>query len=110
MTKNFYSNVHLSGDKIFYIGYENSERVQYQEIFSPVLFVPSNKETEYKTLEGKYVQPVNFESVRDARNFIDKYKEVEGFTVYGNDRFLYQYISSKFPDAELDYDISKLKI
>ena len=110
MTKNFYSNVHLSGDKIFYIGYENSERVQYQEIFSPVLFVPSNKETEYKTLEGKYVQPVNFESVRDARNFIDKYKEVEGFTVYGNDRFLYQYISSKFPDAEFDYDISKLKI
>jgi DNA polymerase elongation subunit (family B) len=110
MTKNFYSNVHLSGDKIFYIGYENSERVQYQEIFSPVLFVPSNKETEYKTLEGKYVQPVNFESVRSAREFIDKYKDVEGFTVSGNDRFLYQYISSKFPDEELDYDISKLKI
>ena len=58
MTKNFYSNVFLTGDKILYIGYDHGERVQYEEVFSPVLFAPTNNKTEYKTSPidqaGKY--------------------------------------------------------
>ena len=108
--KNFYSNVFLSGDKIFYIGYEDGERVQYQEVFSPVLYAQSNSKTEFKTLDGRYAQEINFSSIKDAREFIDKYKQVENFKIYGNDRFLYQYISSKFPEEEIQYDTSQLKI
>ena len=110
LMKNFYSNVFLSGDKIFYIGYENGERVQYQEVFSPVLFAPTNTKTEYKTLDGSYAQEIKFSSVKDAREFIDKYKEIENFKIYGNDKFLYQYISTKFPEEEIKYDTSQLKI
>jgi DNA polymerase elongation subunit (family B) len=108
--KNFYSNVFLSGDKIFYIGYEDGERVQYQEVFSPVLYAQSNTKTEFKTLDGRYAQEIKFSSVKDAKEFIDKYKEVENFKIYGNDRFLYQYISNKFPEEEIQYDTSQLKI
>ena len=71
---NFYSNVYLSGDKIHYIGYENGERVQYKESFSPVLYARCNEKTEYKTLEGHYVKELPFSSVNDARQFIDEYK------------------------------------
>ena len=110
MMKNFYSNVFLSGDKIFYIGYEDGERVQYQEVFSPVLYAQSNNKTEFKTLDGRYAQEIQFSSVKDAREFIEKYKGVENFKIYGNDRFLYQYISSKFPEEEIQYDTSQLKI
>jgi len=110
MTKNFYSNVFLSGDKIFYIGYEDGERVQYQEVFSPVLYAQTNTKTEYKTLDGNYAQEIKFSNVKDAREFIDKYKGVDNFKIYGNDRFLYQYISDKFPEEEINYDTSHLKI
>ena len=109
-TKNFYSNVFLSGDKLLYIGYEHGQRVQHQENFSPVLYAQSNKKTEYKTLDGKYAQEIKFTSVKDAREFIDEYKQVENFKIYGNDRFLYQFISGKFPEEQLDYDTSLLKI
>ena len=109
-TKNFYSNVFLSGDKIFYIGYEHGERVQYQEVFSPVLYAQTNTKTEYKTLDGNYAQEIKFNSVKDAREFMDEYKYVDNFKIYGNDRFLYQYISGKFPEEQLDYDTSLLKI
>ena len=110
LMKKFYSNVFLSGDKIFYIGYEDGQRVQYQEVFSPVLYAQSNKQTKFKTLDGRYAQEIQFSSVKDAKEFIQKYKEVENFKIYGNDRFLYQYISSKFPEEEIEYDTSQLKI
>ena len=108
--QNFYSNVFLSGEKIFYIGYENGERVQYRETFSPVLYTRCNEKTEYKTLEGHYAKEKKFETVRAARDFVDEYKFVDNVKVYGNDRFLYQYISSKFPQEQMSYDSSQLRI
>ena len=106
----FYSNVFLTGDKILYVGYEDGQRVQYEQNFSPVLFAQCNKKTEYKTLEGNYAQKLEFNSVKDAREFIDEYKDVENFKIYGNDRFLYQYISTEFPEERIDYDSTQLKI
>ena len=106
----FYSNVFLTGDKILYIGYEDGQRVQYEQSFSPVLFAQCNKKTEYKTLEGSYAHKLEFNSVKDARQFIDEYKQVENFKIYGNDRFLYQYISTEFPEERIEYDTTQLKV
>jgi len=100
----------LTGDKILYVGYEDGQRVQYEQNFSPVLFAQCNKKTEYKTLEGSYAQKLEFDSVKDARQFIDEYKQVENFKIYGNDRFLYQYISTEFPEERIEYDATQLKI
>ena len=36
------------------------------------LFVPSNKKTKYKTLEGDYVESIEPGTVRDCREFIKK--------------------------------------
>mgnify|MGYP003109348190 FL=1 len=100
----------MTGDKILYVGYEDGQRVQYEQNFSPVLFAQCNKKTEYKTLEGSYAQKLEFDSVKDARQFIDEYKQVENFKIYGNDRFLYQYISTEFPEERIEYDATQLKI
>jgi DNA polymerase elongation subunit (family B) len=105
----FYTNIQLLGDKVLYRGYETDEQVTIKDEFSPTLFVKSNIETKYKTLNGIYVQPIKFSGVREARDFIKKYEGVDNFEIYGNDRFLYQYISKHFPD-EIQYDISKIKL
>ena len=105
----FYTNVQLVGDNIHYIGYEEGQRIQRKFKFSPTLFVVTNKKTNHKTLDGRYAKPVRFESVREARNFVEKYKEVPNFEVHGYDRYLYQFISQEFPN-EVDYDFKKLNI
>jgi len=110
----FYTNVQLVGDDLLYLGYEEGpggllERIQRRMKFSPTLFVVTDKETKYKTLDGRYAKPVRFESVREARGFVDKYRDVEGFDVHGYDRYLYQYISEEFPN-EVDFDLKTLKI
>ncbi len=106
----FYTNVQMVGDNFLVRGYENGKHFATREKFYPTLFVSSNKKTKYKTLEGEHVEAVKPGTVRESRDFIKKYDGVEGFKVFGNERFIYQYISDKYPEEEIKFDINKIKI
>lgn len=106
----FYTNIQLAGDTILYRGYEDGEPVQFRTQFSPTLYVLSKNATEeYKTLDGRPVAPMQFQTAREARDFIKTYNEVEGFEVHGYERFVYQYIRREFPN-DVDYDIKQMKM
>jgi DNA polymerase elongation subunit (family B) len=100
----------MVGDHFLVRGYENGRHFMTREKFYPTLFVPSNKKTKYKTLEGEYVESVEPGTVRDCREFIKRYDGVENFKIYGNDRYIYQYISEKYPEEEIKFDTTKIKI
>ena len=105
----FYTNIQLAGDTILYRGYEDGEPVTFRTNFSPTLYVLSRNQEEFKTLEGKNVSPVQFQTAREARDFIKQYDGVEGFEVHGYERFVYQYIRREFP-GEVQYSIPTMKI
>jgi DNA polymerase elongation subunit (family B) len=107
---NFYTNVQMVGDHFLVRGYENGRHFMTREKFSPTLFVPSKKPTKYKTLNGEYVEAVQPGSVRDCREFFKTYTGVENFKIYGNEKYIYQYISDKYPENEIKFDISKIKL
>ena len=106
----FYTNVQMIGNQFLVRGYDNGKSVMFKEEYSPTLFVPSKKETNYKTLEGDYVEKIIPGTVRDCRDFYKKYDNVDGFKIYGNDRYVYQYISDKYPEDEIKFDITKIKL
>ena len=106
----FYTNVQMVGDHFLVRGYENGKHFMTREKFYPTLFVPSKRNTEYQTLNGEYVEAVQPGTVRECRDFIKKYDGVEGFNISGNDRYIYQYISETYPEDELKFDISKIKV
>jgi DNA polymerase elongation subunit (family B) len=106
----FYTNVQMVGDHFLVRGYENGKHFMTREKFYPTLFVPSKKNTQYQTLNGEYVEAVQPGTVRECRDFIKKYDGVEGFNISGNDRYIYQYISETYPEDELKFDISKIKV
>ena len=106
----FYTNVQMVGDHFLVRGYENGRHFMTREKFNPTLFVPSNKKTKYQTLGGEYVESVHPGSVRDCREFIKKYDGVENFKIYGNTGYIYQYISEMYPEEEIKFDTSKIKI
>ena len=78
----FYTNVNLVGNNLLYIGYEDGQRIQRRFKFSPTLYVVSNQITDYRTLDGRYAKPIRFNTVGEARDFKDKYKDVENFEVH----------------------------
>ncbi len=110
MSQNFYTNVQLIGNQFLIRGVENGKRFETRDEFFPTLYVKSKKESKYKTLNGESVEPISPGTVKDCREFYKKYDEVDGFQIYGNDRYIYQYISEKYPEDEIKFDISKIKL
>jgi len=106
----FYTNVQVVGNNFLVRGYENGQSVIFKEEYSPTLFVKSNKESKYKTLEGENVEPIQPGTVRDCREFYKKYEDVDGFKIFGNDRYVFQYISDKYPEDEIKFDIKKINL
>ena len=106
----FYTNVQVVGNNFLVRGYENGKSVIFKEEYSPTLFVKSNRETEYQTLEGENVEAIQPGTVRDCREFYKKYEDVDGFKIYGNDRYVFQYISDKYPEDEIKFDIKKINL
>ena len=100
----------MIGDKFLVRGYDNGEYFQIRDDYQPTLFVSSNKETQYKTLDGQYVAKVKPGTVRETKEFIRQYEFVDNFKVFGNERFIYQYISDKYPQDEVKFDISKIRL
>ena len=106
----FYTNVQLIGNKFLVRGYDNGEHIKFRDDYNPTLFVPTKKESKYRTLEGERVEAIQPGAVRDCRDFYKKYQDVEGFKIYGNDRYVSQYISDKYPEDEIKFDISKIRL
>ena len=106
----FYTNVQLIGNQFLVRGVDGGKRYEHRDEFFPTLFVKSKKKTKYKTLNGEPVETINPGTVRDCRDFYKKYEDIEGFEIYGNDRYVYQYISEKYPQDEIKFDISKIKL
>jgi len=53
--------------------------------------------------------PVVQDGARRAREFIEKYKDVDGFEVHGYERFVYQWISEKY-SGDLRFNLKDMKI
>ena len=106
----FYTNVQLIGNQVLVREVDNGVRKEYRDEFFPTLFVKSKKKTKFKTLNGDSVEPIKPGTVRECREFYKKYEGVDGFSVYGNDRYIYQYISEKYPQDEIKFDISQIKL
>ena len=108
----FYTNVQLFGNTFLVRGYENGKRFESRESeYRPTLFLPDPaKKFKYKTLEGECVAPIKPGFVRDCREHYERYKDIENFKTYGNDRYVSQYISDKYPEDEIKFDMSKIRL
>ena len=105
----YYTNVAVQGNNILFRGVKNGRRVKLKVQYSPTLFLPTKKPSEWKTLFGDNLEPMKFSDIRDAKDFVRKYDGVENFKIYGNDRFEYAFIADEFI-GQIDWDISLIDI
>ena len=95
----FYTNVARHFDNILVRGYENGQRISKKIPYKPYLFVPSKtKQSEYRTLDGKIVDKIEFGSMSECNQFVKRYKDVGGFEIYGHTNFQYPFINDEYPD------------
>jgi len=105
----FYTNVASHGKFLLVRSIQDGKHVQEKIPFRPTLFVNSAKESKYKTLSGRSVEPIEFDDLNEAKDFLKRYEDVTDFPIYGNTYFTYQYISKQYSN-NLEYDLSKLRV
>ena len=107
--ENYYTNVRTSGNFVLFRGVVDGERVIKKIKYKPSLYIPTNEETGYKTLFGDNVSKKTFSDINECRDFLQKYKNVEGFEFYGNTNFEYAFIADYF-NKDIHFDFNKFRI
>jgi DNA polymerase elongation subunit (family B) len=106
----FYTSVVRYSNYMFYRGYDkNGQRVIRKDHFSPTFYVPSKKDTGWSGLDEAQIGPVTFENMRESRAWLDQYKDVSGFKIYGTTNYIHQYITEKFP-REIEFDRDMINV
>ena len=105
----YYTHVLCFGNHIMYRGFNNGRRVKQKIEYSPTLYFPTNKNTEWRSLQGDVLEPKSFGSIREAKEFIKRYEEVQNFKMFGNTRLEYAYIADT-QKGVIDWDIKDLDI
>ena len=105
----YYTNVAIHGNHILFRGVNNGKRVKSKVKYSPTLFLQSNKQSQWRSLFNESLEPMTFDTIREARDFVKRYEEVANFKIYGNTRYEYAFIADTFRGT-IDWDISHLSI
>mgnify|MGYP003704078453 CR=1 FL=1 len=105
----FYTNISVSGKYILFRGVENDKRVRRKIEYRPTFFLLSKEKSDYKTLAGDSVKPIQPGTIPECREFLERYESVDNFPIFGNNRFEYAYIADSYPDDIL-WDINKVTI
>lgn len=95
---NFYTSITRHKGDILYRGYTpNGTRIEKREKFSPTFYLQSKDPSKYKSLDGKYLNSYEFNSMYEGKEFLETYKDMEGVKVYGTKNYVHQYITNNFP-------------
>ena len=80
----FYTSTHLYSNLVLERGFENGKRFNDRIAYEPTLYIPTQKESKYKTLDGQNLGSVKPGTIKDCRDFIKNYNDVGNFDIYGN--------------------------
>ena len=107
----FYTNVFVRGDKVFVRGYKDGRRFADTVAYKPYMFIPARRDskTEFRTLDGRSVEKLAFDSIKDAKDFMQRYDDVDNMEVFGLNNFAYLYIYDNYR-GEIKYDSSKINV
>ena len=106
----FYTNVERYMNDLLVRGYENGRPFSRKVRFKPTLFVRARENATHKSLLGNIpLGTTRFDSMSEAKNWIEQYKEVHGFDIAGTTNYVAQYIQEEYP-GNIEFDISKINI
>lgn len=104
----FYTNVSPYGNNLLYRGYENGNPVSYKVPYKPSLYVPDS-EGSWTAMDGAKVSQIKFESIRDYKDYIQQYSDVNNYNIYGEINPISQFIQEIFP-GQIKFDRSLINI
>ena len=104
----FYTNIVQWGNSLLLREVVNGERINRKVRYSPTLYAPVTLPTEWKTLDGQYVTPIKHQTIKEAKEWVENYKNQPNL-VYGSTMYPYNYLGEDYPNR-VKYDVDKILI
>lgn len=105
----FYTSINRMGNSLLYRGYDGTKRIKKKIKFKPTLYVKGKGKSKFSALDGTNVDAIQFGDMREAKDFVEKYKDVANFTVYGNTNYISQFVAEEFPGA-IKFDRARVRV
>ena len=107
----FYTNIQTLGNDILVRSVEEGERAKYTDRYYPKVYVKNNDpsgKSERTSIDGLPLSSLTPGNIKETRAFIEQYKGVSGFDLYGVVDWNHMYIGEMFLDC--NYDFEKIRI
>ena len=108
MTK-FYTNVSRIGNNILYRGYDSGKQIKTRVPFKPKLYVTGDSPSDWRSLDGQSMVEMQFETMKEATEFSQKYRDVSNFKVFGQNNYVAQFISEYWPE-DIKFDREQVRV
>jgi len=105
---NFYKSVIEHRGKLLVRGVLGEKEFKEKLDFEPTLFALTQEQSDWKTLKGQSLKPIQFTSIDAARRF-RKEVATENSPIYGLERYHYQYIGQNYP-GQIQWSKDLIKI
>jgi DNA polymerase elongation subunit (family B) len=99
LSSGFYTSVSRMGNSLLIRGYDGdgvkvAEKVKYR----PRMYLPSkDRDSEWKALDGTPLEAIQFETMREVKDFASQYEGIQSFKMFGNDRHIPAFIQTQWP-------------
>jgi DNA polymerase elongation subunit (family B) len=110
MSDSWYTNVDVRGNKVFLRYVEGDQHKMEVVEFGPELYIRTNdaSKADAMSMHDEPLEAVQFQDHREMRKFIESYKDVDGFSVYGTESIMNQFVSRAYA-GEIKYDGQKIR-
>lgn len=106
----FYTDVTERGGKIYLRSIDDGIRSKQVIEMQPELYIKTNDASrkDAMSMHDEPLEKVIFSDKKEMRGFIENYKDVDGFSIYGMDRLEYQFITRNFP-GKLNFNANHIR-
>lgn len=107
----------------FYRQYGNKIELRYKEDgshetksvvidnFQPTLFTTTGEcNSRFKTIFGEPLTEITFDGIKDAKQYVNTFSDVDGSPIHGNSNYAMQFITELYEGQPVDYDPSLIRV
>lgn len=106
----FYTSCERHSNNILLRGYKNGKRFSKKVAYEPTFYVATTESSNYVSLIGNNpLKPKKFASMKEAKEFLERYSDVSGFDICGNSNYVAAFLQEKYPN-KIDFDINQINI
>lgn len=105
----FYTNVSRRSNYILVRGIKDGKEVRDRVKYAPVAYIEHQNDYGFKSLYGKNLKPINFDTMKELRDFTEEQKG-SNLKIYGFPHHHSQYCLENYQDSVDKFDKSQIRV